>query len=686
MRRFFLLGLAGIALGSASAQPASYSLAEPVAPDAVLYTARTVQLTATDIEVVTTLFRASSDGTAASELAWNDCPRGCMVRAIRADLENRELVPGEVGGPGGWAVVKTSEGARIEIDSVLVGRGLARLGMPPGDYTLTLRSYGRQSRPVPLEISVAREGNYLDLFSRAAPVLIRAEGATPPALPLSTPLTRLDSPRSGWRMTAILDAQEEAVRQAAEEAAALAAAEAAAQQAIQDSLALADAPPETPPVTAENVASASEPPSPDTDTGELANSPDPLASSTDASSANAASPDALSLPAAAPSATPDVPDELAESSEPLPTGSTDAAPDSSPEVEALPPSTDRSAAAPPAARCSPQAEDPMADVQRMIREAAYEDARDCLQSLADESRNPGPLYAQVSALAETIFIEGTLDPREREFAAYRRENMVTAYERGERSKMLDIAEDILSINPSDLATIAILTDAFRLRATPDSAVSLDFVYVPGPVIRSQETSILLATDNVPEHGFLLGTKEVTNAQFARFLTATEASRPNSGRDALLIRRPTGLRQVRGGWGAVPGLEELPVVDATLGGAQAFAEWAGGRLPHRNEWLWAYQSADAISSVSDANLATAGVRGKPVPPGSYDEDALGLSDMIGNVWEWVEQRGATLVAGGSFRSNQRQLVNALTKTASPDSPNGHVGFRVLRPLDSYPDSE
>lgn len=261
----FLTLCSGFVFGSVGAvaqtpSTTARTLTEAVAPNAILYTARTVQTREDDIEVVTTLFRADPDGQSASELASSDCEPGCMVRAIRVTPDGNRLVPGDEGGPGGWAVVITTDGARIEIDGVLVGRGEARLGMPEGEYTLTLRNYGSADIEQPLQISHAQEMTKPQLFRRAAPVFITANDATPPSEPLTTPLTLLDDPMSGWRMVAVLDAEEaEAARQAeevaaadaaaqqeAEQAAALAAAEAAARQAREDSLALAAAPPPGP--------------------------------------------------------------------------------------------------------------------------------------------------------------------------------------------------------------------------------------------------------------------------------------------------------------------------------------------------------------------------------------------------------------------------------------------------------
>jgi len=106
---------------------------------------------------------------------------------------------------------------------------------------------------------------------------------------------------------------------------------------------------------------------------------------------------------------------------------------------------------------------------------------------------------------------------------------------------------------------------------------------------------------------------VTNAEFARFLTAT-GYKPRHGENFLKHWRD----------GAPPlGLENHPVVYVDLDDARAYATWAGKRLPTESEWQYAAQRLD------------------------------NRVYSWGRVWEWTESErsdGRTrfcIIRGGSF---------------------------------------
>jgi formylglycine-generating enzyme len=221
----------------------------------------------------------------------------------------------------------------------------------------------------------------------------------------------------------------------------------------------------------------------------------------------------------------------------------------------------------------------------------------------------------------------------------------------------------------------------------------ELIALPGGSFPMGSTSFY--PEEAPVHtatvsAFAVERHPVTNAQFAEFVDetsyATVAERPLDPalypgvseadlQPGTLVFRPTDgpvdLRDWRQWWDWAPGAywrrpfgpassidavddqPDHPVVQVAYTDAAAYARWAGRRLPTEAEWEYAarggrtttYAWGEEVTPCgrlmantwqghfpyrNDGALGWAGTS----PVGTFPENAFGLVDMIGKVWEWT----------------------------------------------------
>jgi formylglycine-generating enzyme required for sulfatase activity len=236
------------------------------------------------------------------------------------------------------------------------------------------------------------------------------------------------------------------------------------------------------------------------------------------------------------------------------------------------------------------------------------------------------------------------------------------------------------------------------------------------------------------YSFAVGRFEVTNAEYRRFVDATGHKTAGSGCNAFLGNTVVPLENTSWrdpGYGR-PIRDDEPVACLRWSDAKAYVSWLAGRTGKRYrllteaEWEYAARAGtqgtytwgeDPAAACRNGNIHDlSGARAAPelpyapppcddgypgvAPVGRFAPNAFGLYDMIGNVWEWVEdcyempypaapvdgsaqlatgcdRRG---VRGGSWRTIIERQRPAF-RGRDPEALTSQIfGLRVARDLD------
>jgi formylglycine-generating enzyme len=272
-----------------------------------------------------------------------------------------------------------------------------------------------------------------------------------------------------------------------------------------------------------------------------------------------------------------------------------------------------------------------------------------------------------------------------------------------------------------LAVVSIIAYTRKPEAPPPG-----MVWIKGGTFKMGSDDPVFNREAEPIHtvsvdGFWIDATEVTNEEFEKFVKATGyvtiAERqpdpkqfPDADPEKLKNLKPfssvftppgpndpsrnifdwwkpvegADWRHPQGPGSSIVGKEKHPVVQVCWLDAQAYATWAGKRLPTEAEWEYAarggmegkkYAWGDEFKpdgkSMANTwqgkfpkeNLMEDGYR-TTAPVGSFPPNGYGLYDMAGNVWEWC----ADWYRVDYFRSSPKENPKGPDTSLDPMEPN------------------
>ena len=246
--------------------------------------------------------------------------------------------------------------------------------------------------------------------------------------------------------------------------------------------------------------------------------------------------------------------------------------------------------------------------------------------------------------------------------------------------------------------VMVISSAKSISGSVDYWTPPEMVFVEGGTFMmgcTAEQEGYCLENEIPDHqvlvsDFSIGKYEVTFEEYDHFCEVTGREKPDDA-----------------GWGR----GRRPVIDVSWEDATAYAEWLSGetgrrfRLPTEAEWEYAarggklsrgyiYSGSDSLELVGwfESNASST------FPVGQRQANELGLYDMSGNVWEWVEDwyvreyysllnegeiavdpqgpvDGSNRVFRGGCCFNQALLCRVAARGNSRRVRNRDVGFRL-----------
>jgi formylglycine-generating enzyme required for sulfatase activity len=209
----------------------------------------------------------------------------------------------------------------------------------------------------------------------------------------------------------------------------------------------------------------------------------------------------------------------------------------------------------------------------------------------------------------------------------------------------------------------------------------------------------------PEHqvevtGFSMDAREVTKAQYDTCVQAGGCTPAHDSDGTCVAWNGSGFMRVR--IPPSPAALQLPAVCVTWYQARDYCAFKGKKLPSEAQWEYAALAGGSApyawgNARPDPSRCAQANGGGPRSPASFAPNAWGLSDMTGNVWEWVNDRYQSdyyatsepreptgpdvgqyrVIRGGGWYSGPEQLRIKNRHWFEPNFGEVSIGFRCVK---------
>jgi len=184
-------------------------------------------------------------------------------------------------------------------------------------------------------------------------------------------------------------------------------------------------------------------------------------------------------------------------------------------------------------------------------------------------------------------------------------------------------------------------------------------------------------------GYWIGQTEVTVGPYKRFVATGKG------------KMPPAAPKLNRGWRN----DKLPIVDVVWDEANDYCIWAGGRLPTEAEWEYAARGGNPqarYGNLNDIAWTRENSGNQTHVAATRQANGYGLYDVLGNVWEWVNdwyrpnyyQKDAgqdptgpvtgeeKVLRGGSWIVDSKLLRVSDRYSIRPSARSDYFGFRCV----------